>query len=80
MASKHHVVEVYPDGVNEWRWRLKARNGTVLGDSGQAYRTVGEAESAAELAFGSPFAVMLRTKDRVGKVRGHLRLLRGESK
>lgn len=69
MASKHHTAEVYPDGVNEWRWRLIARNGKILADSGQGYRTQGEAESATQLVFGTTetIPVVLETRNRLGK-------------
>ncbi|WP_123537148.1 DUF1508 domain-containing protein [Halosimplex salinum] len=29
--------ELYEDGANEWRWRLRHRNGNVVADSGQGY-------------------------------------------
>jgi len=29
--------EVYTDTARECRWRIKARNGKVLGDSGEGY-------------------------------------------
>ena len=29
--------EIYPDKKGLWRWRLKARNGRIVADSGQGY-------------------------------------------
>lgn len=30
--------EIYTDRKGEFRWRLKARNGKVVGDSGEGYK------------------------------------------
>ena len=30
-------IEVYEDAAGEFRWRLVAENGEVLGDSGEGY-------------------------------------------
>ena len=30
-------AELYKDADNRWRWRILARNGKVLADSGQSY-------------------------------------------
>jgi len=32
------MFEVYKDKAKRWRWRLRARNGTIIADSGQGYR------------------------------------------
>jgi len=32
-------VRIYRDGYGEWRWRVKARNGRIIGSSSEAYRT-----------------------------------------
>ena len=29
--------ELYKDGNNQWRWRLKAANGRIIADSAEAY-------------------------------------------
>lgn len=29
---------VYKDKAGEWRWKLKARNGRVVADSGEGYK------------------------------------------
>lgn len=31
-------VEVYKDRKGEWRWRVIAPNGRILGDSGEGYK------------------------------------------
>ena len=31
-------IEVYKDKKGEWRWRVRARNGRVLADSGEGYK------------------------------------------
>lgn len=30
-------AEIYKDAKGKWRWRLRARNGRILADSGQGY-------------------------------------------
>jgi len=30
-------IEIYKDKKLEWRWRIKARNGKILADSGEGY-------------------------------------------
>ena len=34
-------VEFYKDGKGEWRWRLRARNGRTVADSGEGYKRKG---------------------------------------
>lgn len=31
-------VELYRDASGEWRWRLRAKNGKILADSGEGYK------------------------------------------
>jgi len=31
------TFEVYQDKAGEWRWRLKSRNGRIVGDSSEGY-------------------------------------------
>lgn len=33
-----HVFDVYQDISGEWRWRLWAKNGKVVADSGEGYK------------------------------------------
>ena len=34
-SSARLVFEVYPDNRQQWRWRLWASNGKIIGDSGE---------------------------------------------
>ncbi len=45
--------ELYRDTANQWRWRLKAANGRIVGDSGEGYATESNARRAAENARSS---------------------------
>jgi len=40
------AFEIYEDAGEEWRWRLRHRNGNVLGDSGEGYRDRSDATAA----------------------------------
>ncbi len=42
--------ELYRDRADQWRWRLKATNGRIVGDSGEGYATEHNARRAAESA------------------------------
>ena len=33
-----HVIDVYQDARNEYRWRIRAENGSILADSGEGYK------------------------------------------
>lgn len=37
---------IYVDAANDFRWRIEAANGRVLGDSGEGYRNLADCESA----------------------------------
>jgi len=39
--------ELYRDKKGEWRWRLRARNGRIIADSGQGYRHKGDCRRMA---------------------------------
>lgn len=41
-------LTVFEDSGNEWRWQLQAGNHRVIADSGESYRTKGNAVSAAK--------------------------------
>jgi uncharacterized protein YegP (UPF0339 family) len=45
MATKFRV---YEDDADEWRWRLVARNGEIIADSGEGYVSKRNAREAAE--------------------------------
>ncbi len=32
-------VEAYQDKAGEWRWRLKAKNGRIIADGAEGYKT-----------------------------------------
>lgn len=32
------VFKVYKDTAKEWRWRIIAANGKIIGDSGEGYK------------------------------------------
>ena len=40
------AFEIYEDAGEEWRWRLRHRNGNVLADSGEGYSGRSEATAA----------------------------------
>ncbi len=42
------AFEVYEDNAGEWRWRLRHRNGNILGDSGEGYDSRSGAHDAIE--------------------------------
>lgn len=33
------MVVVYMDAAGQWRWRLKAKNGRIVADGGEGYKT-----------------------------------------
>ena len=39
--------DIYQDAAGEWRWRLVAANGRIVGDSGEGYATSSNARRAA---------------------------------
>jgi len=41
--AKTYGFHVYKDTRGEWRWRLTARNGRIVADSGEGYRNRGNA-------------------------------------
>ena len=41
--------EVYEDKAGEWRWRLRANNGEIIGDSGEGYVYKHDCEHGIEL-------------------------------
>ena len=54
--TKRVRLEIYRDGMAEWRWRLIARNGRRVADSGEGYGTARKAINAARAL--SKFASM----------------------
>jgi uncharacterized protein YegP (UPF0339 family) len=43
-AATRAGLEFYRDSNNQFRWRLRAANGNVVGESGEGYRRVADAE------------------------------------
>lgn len=50
--------QIYLDEDGEWRWRLFAANGKILGDSGEGYKNkadvIAEVETIKKKASRSP--------------------------
>jgi uncharacterized protein YegP (UPF0339 family) len=44
------TFEVYEDAADEWRWRLRHRNGNIIADSGEGYASRSGVEDAVERA------------------------------
>jgi uncharacterized protein YegP (UPF0339 family) len=42
------TFELYKDKANEWRWRLRHRNGNIMADSGEGYVRKTDAKNAVE--------------------------------
>lgn len=41
------TLDIYSDGVGLWRWRITARNGRIVADSGEGYATKSNAKRSA---------------------------------
>jgi uncharacterized protein YegP (UPF0339 family) len=41
--------ELYRDSAGEWRWRLRARNGEVVAESGEGYKRREDCEHGINL-------------------------------
>ncbi len=51
------AFEVYEDAAEEWRWRLRHRNGNVLADSGEGYASRSNAvEAVTKVKANAPGA------------------------
>ncbi|MFC3957488.1 HVO_2922 family protein [Halovivax cerinus] len=46
--SNSATFEVFRDRADEWRWRLVARNGRIIADSGEGYTSKQGAERGIE--------------------------------
>ena len=42
------TFELYVDKADEWRWRLRHRNGNIMADSGEGYVRKTDAKNAIE--------------------------------
>lgn len=45
-VKTYPYFEIYQDGIGEWRWVIKARNGQIIADSGEGYETHANVERA----------------------------------
>lgn len=70
MASKGHIYEA-EDG---FRWHLKAGNGRIVAESGEAYQTEKKAQDAYDKVFGNTYALVLADGEEVeaGESEGQL--------
>jgi uncharacterized protein YegP (UPF0339 family) len=46
----------YQDNKSEWRWRLKAKNGEIIADSGEGYKNKSDCLAGIKLVQGSASA------------------------
>ena len=44
-------IEIYQDNVNEWRWRVTATNGRIIGASSEGYKNKEGAEDNLHALF-----------------------------
>ncbi len=52
-------LHVYRDDAGEWRWRLKARNGRILADSGESYKRRATCLRIARTVVAGPIDVVV---------------------
>lgn len=57
-TKRRPVAEVYP-AADGYRWRLKAANGRIIADSGEAYAKRGNAARAAKCVIWSALRATL---------------------
>ena len=48
-------AEVYEDQSGEFRWRIRARNGRVIADSGESYRRREDAERGLQITLSTEY-------------------------
>lgn len=46
MSAPHPHFDIFQDKRGEWRWRLRARNGRIIADSGEGYASKRNAHRA----------------------------------
>jgi amphi-Trp domain-containing protein len=62
-ASKA-TFELFRDAADEWRWRLRHRNGNVIADSGEGYdRKAGAINGLESVKSNAPLAVVEEESD-----------------
>jgi len=47
--SNRNKIEFYEDQAKEWRWRITASNGEIVGASSEGFKALGDAEKNLEL-------------------------------
>ena len=55
------AFEIYEDAADEWRWRLRHRNGNIVADSGQGYASRSNAVDAVTSVKGNAPAADVET-------------------
>ena len=53
--------EVYRDRNSNWRWRLKARNGRIVADSGEGYASRTNAFRAARRVKCAAYSAVIES-------------------
>ena len=56
MSERPARMHIY-QAADGWRWRLKAQNGNVIADSGQAYKSKRNATDAARMNAQVPIVM-----------------------
>lgn len=64
------VFRVFKDKAGQWRWRLVARNGKIIADSGEGYTRERDAMRAAQrvATMIQTEAVAIENAEGIGKV------------
>lgn len=50
--------QLYKDKADEYRWRLRARNGRIIATSGEGYQNKNDAVAAIDLVKGCKDAII----------------------
>ena len=51
MKKQKRPSVVFRQAKDGWRWRIRAKNGRIVAESGEAYRRRGAAETGARIAL-----------------------------
>jgi uncharacterized protein YegP (UPF0339 family) len=83
-ADMSAKFEIYEDQAGEWRWRLRARNGEIVGTSGEGYKQLASARRAVQLvkqsagdAIVEENAAPKKAKPKKGSVASSIEALKG---
>lgn len=63
-AERGLTFEIYKDNAGEFRWRLKASNGQVIGTSGQGYKAKADCQHGIDVIKRD--AAKARVEDQTG--------------